>query len=79
MTKAGKLKQKLLRGSGFKWAELSTLLENMGYMAVEGRGSRVKFVRDDKIISLHRPHPNPELKRYQIRYVIDHLKVEGEL
>ncbi|RLA57567.1 MAG: type II toxin-antitoxin system HicA family toxin [Gammaproteobacteria bacterium] len=79
MGKAEKLKAKLLHGSTFRWAELVTLLDHMGYTKYEGSGSRVKFTKNGVVISLHRPHPSSKLKRYTVRNIIDHLRKEGEL
>lgn len=31
------------------------------------KGSRVKFEKDGIIASFHRPHPDKEAKRYQVR------------
>ncbi|MCI5535534.1 MAG: type II toxin-antitoxin system HicA family toxin [Clostridiales bacterium] len=39
-------------------------------------GSRVAFVHDEVVISLHRPHPGNVLKRYQIKQVIEVLSRE---
>jgi hypothetical protein len=79
MSKLDKLKAKLLRGSSFTWDELTALMTQLGYAKVEGSGSRVKFDKGESIISLHRPHPNPELKRYAIRMLVDQLQKRGEL
>ena len=79
MTKADKLKAKLLSGSTLKWSELVSLLRSLGYTLLEGSGSRVKFVKGSRIISLHRPHPDPEIKRYVTKYVIEQLQREGDL
>ena len=42
-------------------------------MLVEGRGSRVRFVKDNLIETFHRPHPAKEAKRYQVRAARDYL------
>ncbi len=79
MTKLSKLRIKLLSESRFKWHELETLMKGLGYQTVEGSGSRVKFTKGNRIISLHRPHPQSELKRYAVRYIIEQLEQEGDL
>jgi predicted RNA binding protein YcfA (HicA-like mRNA interferase family) len=79
MTKLYKLKTKLLDGSRFRWNELETLLKGLGYRKIEGSGSRVKFIKGNRIIGLHRPHPQREMKRYAIRYIIEQLQQEGDL
>ena len=38
-----------------------------GAEIVEGKGSRVRFVKGEVIASFHRPHPAKEAKRYQVR------------
>ena len=42
-------------------------------------GSRVAFIHSETqhIIKLHRPHPRPELKRYQLDYIEETLKNKG--
>ena len=79
MTKRDKLTKKLLAGGAFKWKELATLLTQLGYKKLEGAGSRVKFIKGDTIIDLHKPHPSPEMKRYAIKDVIEKLKQEGDI
>jgi len=65
----------------FTWSELETLLAGLGYGQEPGRGSRRKFVheRTSVVISLHEPHPGNELKAYQVREVLAHLKEEKYL
>jgi len=47
----------------------------MGFEPKQGNGSRVKFIHPDLSypISIHRPHPGNELKRYVIEQVKDAL------
>ena len=67
----------------FTWKELISMLAGFGYelSASEATsGSRVKFLHSDlPPIILHRPHPTPVLKRYQMEQVLAHLKAEGLL
>lgn len=49
------------------WADIETLLVAAGCEAIEGNGSRVRFVCMGVIASFHRPHPAKEAKRYQVR------------
>ena len=49
------------------WADIESLLVAAGCNVVEGSGSRVRFVVEGKIASFHRPHPEKEAKRYQVR------------
>lgn len=64
----------------FTFDEMKTLLEILGFrMSNKGRtsGSRVKFIKGDIPITLHKPHPRKELAGYQIKQVIDVLEKEG--
>jgi hypothetical protein len=80
MAKNEKLFAKLLNEQvTFTWSELVTLLCRLGYSQLEGSGSRVKFENADSsaMISLHKPHPDKEIKAYIRRQIIEHLKTGG--
>ncbi len=65
----------------FTFNELQTLLTALGFeMCDKGNtsGSRVKFVKDDMFIIMHKPHPRKELLEYQVKQVVDTLK-KGDL
>lgn len=49
------------------WNDLESLLVSLGCRLIEGDGSRVRFEKDGKLAFFHRPHPEKEAKRYQIR------------
>ncbi len=51
--------------------ELKTLLESLGYQESEGEGPRVSFYHPilDDMIDLHKPHPQNELKVYQVKQI----------
>lgn len=49
------------------WRDIENLFRSVGAESVEGRGSRVSFIKDGVIASFHRPHPEKEAKRYQVR------------
>lgn len=55
------------------WAAIEALLEAAGCSVVEGRGSRVRFVKNGMIETFHRPHPAKEAKRYQVAAVRAYL------
>ena len=59
------------------WADIESLLVAVGCEVVEGAGSRVRFVFKDHIESFHRPHPEKEAKRYQVRQAKDFLTKIG--
>ena len=50
-----------------EWRDVEMLLIAVGARTIEGRGSRIRFVKDDEVQTFHRPHPMKEAKRYQIR------------
>lgn len=50
-----------------EWAAIEALLVAAGARVIEGNGSRVKFECGGVIASFHRPHPEKEAKRYQVR------------
>ncbi len=56
-----------------EWAAIERLLIALGRRMVEGSGSRVRFERNGAIAGFHRPHPEKEAKRYQVRDVRDYL------
>ncbi len=81
MSKSTKLIDRLLtKPKDFTWAELVKVLKQFGYAQVgtgKTGGSRVRFVKEEyPPITLHKPHPKPVLKRYQINDIIDLLKIE---
>jgi len=49
------------------WTSVERLLIAVGCEVIEGAGSRVRFSREGVVASFHRPHPDKEAKRYQIR------------
>lgn len=82
MSKQDKLLDKLLRKPeprDFTWNELVKLLNGFGFEQVKGKGSRRKFFHSDSktLISIHEPHPQNELKPYQVREVVKKLKEMG--
>ncbi|HCT2507485.1 type II toxin-antitoxin system HicA family toxin [Aeromonas dhakensis] len=64
----------------FTWQELTTLLKSLGFEAMNGSGSRRKFVhtKTKKLIILHEPHPEKTIKEYAIKEVIENLRGLGE-
>lgn len=82
MSKQDKLFDKLLRKPeprDFTWNELIKLLNGFGFEQVKGKGSRRKFYHPESktLISIHEPHPQNELKPYQVRDVVKKLKEMG--
>ena len=63
----------------FTFEEMETLLITLGFeKSNKGKtsGSRVKFMKDDTPIILHKPHPRKELLAYQIKQIIEILEKE---
>ena len=82
MGKHEKLLAKLKsRPKDFTFQEVATLLAGFGYLLNQsGSGSRVRFEHDSHSpVLMHKPHPSPVLKPYQIDQVLDILKQEGLL
>lgn len=64
----------------FTFEEMETLLIALGFeKSNKGKtsGSRVKFMKDDIPIILHKPHPRKELLEYQIKQILEILEEEG--
>ncbi|OGT43653.1 MAG: hexulose-6-phosphate synthase [Gammaproteobacteria bacterium RIFCSPHIGHO2_12_FULL_40_19] len=81
MTKREKILDRLLsKPTDFTWVELTKVLNGFGYSQISAGktgGSRVRFVHANyPPIILHKPHPKPILKRYQLEGIIDLLKQE---
>jgi hypothetical protein len=49
------------------WKAIENLFLAIGVDCVEGRGSRVRFYKDNVVASFHRPHPAKEAKPYQVK------------
>ncbi len=58
-----------------RWTELVTLMVKLGYKVLNGSGSRKKFfnAERDLLVSLHSPHPGPEVAKGCIEDVRRHL------
>lgn len=59
------------------WSAIESLLVAAGCKVIEGSGSRVRFEKDGRIASFHRPHPAKEAKRYQVRDALEYLILLG--
>jgi HicA toxin of bacterial toxin-antitoxin, len=70
----------LTKPKDFNWFELVKVLNAFGYKQISvGKtgGSRVRFISSDyPPILLHKPHPKPILKRYQLEDIINLLRQE---
>lgn len=82
----GKLEKAKLRlknePTDYTFKEAKSLLISLGYEEYnKGKtaGSRVMFVKNDRKVLLHKPHPGNEMKAYAIRQLKDYLETIGEL
>lgn len=84
MTQIEKLIKRLMARptpKDFSWKELEKLLNQLGFIlsnAGKTSGSRVRFIHESTrlIIMLHKPHPSPNLKKYQLEDIINKLQEE---
>ena len=81
MSRQEKAVQRLLaRPNDFAWGELKTVMQSFGYELTTVGGSGRKFVRQgSKSFMVHEPHPQKILKAYQIRALIEFLRVQGDI
>jgi HicA toxin of bacterial toxin-antitoxin, len=63
--------------SNIPWTDIEALLLAIGCKSIEGSGSRVRFVFENKSIAAHRPHPRKEAKEYVVRALRDYLNTIG--
>jgi hypothetical protein len=80
MSKKEKLISRLLSyPKDFTFDEMKTLLESLGFeMFNKGKtsGSRIKFLKGNIAIILHKPHPRKALLEYQLKQIVDVLNKE---
>ena len=59
------------------WNDIENLFVAVGCLVIEGSGSRVRFSFNGLIGTFHRPHPEKEAKRYQVRDARAYLRKIG--
>ena len=59
------------------WADIESLLVSRGAERSEGNGSRVRFRLNGRRAIFHRPHPQKEAGRGQVRSVRQFLQEAG--
>ena len=52
-----------------KWSDIEKLIAGVGGQISQGDGSRVRIVLREQSLNIHTPHPQKELKPYQIRAI----------
>ena len=55
------------------WNDVVSLVQALGGEVRQGSGSRVRFDLNEVSLNLHSPHPQKELKRYQVKAIRDFL------
>jgi predicted RNA binding protein YcfA (HicA-like mRNA interferase family) len=65
--------------ANFKWADLVSVLQHLGFEQIKNTGSRRKFFHQGKnvLISCHEPHPSPNVDKGCINDIVDTLKNTG--
>ena len=60
-----------------EWAKIESMLKGAGCRVVEGAGSSVTFESCGRKMTLHRPHPGKESRRYRVLAVREFLEKAG--
>ncbi len=63
--------------SNIQWRKIESLFLALGAETIEGSGSRVSFIINNEKGDFHRPHPEKEAKRYQVKNAKDFLVKAG--
>lgn len=85
MSKLDKAKKRLLaKPKDYTYTEAKMLLSKLGfeeYNKGKTSGSRVRFYRprDQRVILMHKPHPDDEMDPGAVKDLVEYLKDLGEL
>jgi len=60
-----------------EWAKIESLFKALGAELSEGNGSRTRIKLNNIKSVFHRPHPNPNVKKYAVEKVRDFLQQAG--
>lgn len=63
--------------SDIEWAEVESLFKALGAELKEGNGSRIRVKIKDAKSVFHRPHPNPNIKKYVVEEIRQFLQEAG--
>ncbi len=55
------------------WDDVVNLIKGIGGTVTQGNGSRVRFDLNEISLNIHSPHPQKELKRYQVKAIREFL------
>lgn len=65
------------------WKDVVSLIKGLGGKVVHGDGSKVYLLIDKISINIHSPHPQKEMKKYQVKLLREFFakvnKKRGEL
>ena len=59
------------------WDDVVNLIQSLGGIVTQGDGLRVRFDLNGISLNIHSPHPQKELKRYQIKALREFLIKTG--
>ncbi len=59
------------------WDDVVSLIKAIGATVTQGDGSRVRFDFNEVSLNIHSPHPQKELKRYQVKAIREFLIKTG--
>ena len=59
------------------WRNVESLFRAIGSEIFEGEGSRVSVVFYKRVLNIHKPHPDGNLKKYAVEKVRDYLNIIG--
>ena len=52
-----------------KWTDVEKLIVGVDGQIRQGEGSRIRIVLGEQSLNIHTPHPQKELKPYQVRAI----------
>ena len=55
--------------NNIKWTDVESLISSLQGRVIQGNGSRVRIILGEQSLNIHTPHPQKELKPYQIRAI----------
>ena len=55
--------------SDIRWSEVVSLMRALDVEITEAAGSRVRFTKESVGVTVHRPHPQPNLRRDSVRHI----------
>jgi hypothetical protein len=55
------------------WDEVQSLFKAIGATVRQNEGSRVQIIHNTRVLRLHKPHPQKELKKYAVEAIRDFL------